>query len=504
MRGGWRLLPFVIYGMVFLGAALMVYNIYGFLRFARSIRNQKAFQTNSFILYVPIILLVLFLLGYLVVGFFGSPDLIMAGILFGGSIFVFIMYLLLSGITRRILANEQLEAKLLAAEEADRAKSRFLASISHEMRTPMNVILGLDSAALRSGDLAPDTRDKLEKIGQSGQHLLGLINNILNMNHIGGGAMQIAHDPFSLAESLEQLDAMVQALCDEKGLTYRTVLRDGAFDRYLGDATRLRQVLLSILENAVKYTDAPGTVTLSVGADGEENGLRTLRFAVSDTGIGIDRDFLPKIFDVFAQEDGSSTTRFGGTGVSLAVTKNIVELMGGTITVESEKNVGSTFTVTLHLCPAPADETPAEAPEGGSLEGRHILVVEDLDENAEIVQDLLELEGAESERAENGQAALEMFEQAAPGTYDAILMDLRMPVMDGLEATRRIRALPRADAKTIPIIALTANAFESDVRASMDAGMNAHLAKPTDTDCLYSTLKRLIEGVSDTKGGSSK
>ena len=264
----------------------------------------------------------------------------------------------------------------------------------------------------------------------------------------------------------------------------------------------------------MKYTDAPGTVTLSVGADGEENGLRTLRFAVSDTGIGIDSAFLPKIFDVFAQEDESSTTRFGGTGVSLAVTKNIVELMGGTITVESEKNVGSTFTVTLHLCPAPAEEAPAEeapaeeapaeAPEDGSLSGRHILVVEDLDENAEIVQDLLELEGAESERAENGQIALEMFERSAPGTYDAVLMDLRMPVMDGLEATRRIRALPRADAKTIPIIALTANAFESDVRASMDAGMDAHLAKPTDTDCLYSTLKRLIEGVSDTKGRSSK
>ena len=253
----------------------------------------------------------------------------------------------------------------------------------------------------------------------------------------------------------------------------------------------------------MKYTDAPGTITLSVGADGEQNGLRTLRFAVSDTGIGIDSAFLPKIFDVFAQEDESSTTRFGGTGVSLAVTKNIVELMGGTITVESEKNVGSTFTVTLHLCPAPA-EAPAEAPEDGSLSGRHILVVEDLDENAEIVQDLLELEGAESERAENGQIALEMFERSAPGTYDAILMDLRMPVMDGLEATRRIRALPRADAKTIPIIALTANAFESDVRASMDAGMDAHLAKPTDTDCLYSTLKRLIEGVSDTKGRSSK
>ena len=497
------MLSALIYGMVFLGAALMVYNIYGFLRFARSIRSQKAFETNSFILYIPIILLVMFLLGYLVVGIFGKPDVIMAGILFGGSIFVFIMYLLLSGITGRILANEHLEAKLIAAEESDRAKTRFLASISHEMRTPMNVILGLNSAALRSPDLPPDTREKLEKLGQSGQHLLGLINNILNMNHIGGGALEIQRDPFSLAESLEQVDAIAQPLCDEKGLTYRTVLREGAFGRYLGDAIRLRQVLISILENAVKYTDK-GTVTLSVDTAGEENGLRTLRFAVSDTGIGIDSAFLPKVFRVFEQEDGSSTTRFGGTGVSLAVTKNIVELMGGTITVESEKDVGSTFTVLLPLCPV-AEEAADEQPQAPDvpLEGRHILIVEDLPENAEIVQDLLELEGVETEIAENGQIALEKFERSQPASFDAILMDLRMPVMDGLEATRRIRALPRPDAKTVPIIALTANAFESDIRASLDAGMDAHLAKPTDTDCLYATIKRLIAGGAGTEGGDA-
>ena len=497
------MLSALIYGMVFLGAALMVYNIYGFLRFARSIRTQKAFETKSFILYIPIILLVLFLLGYLAVGIFGKPDVIMAAILFGGSIFVFIMYLLLSGITGRILANEHLEAKLLAAEESDRAKTRFLASISHEMRTPMNVILGLNSAALRSPDLPPDTREKLEKLGQSGKHLLGLINNILNMNHIGGGALEVRHEPFSLAEALEQVDAIAQPLCDEKGLTYRTVLREGALGRYLGDDTRLRQVLISILDNAVKYTDA-GTVTLSVDVAGEENGLRTLRFAVSDTGIGIDSDFLPKLFRVFEQEDGSSTTRYGGTGVSLAVTKNIVELMGGTISAESEKDVGSTFTILLPLCPV-ADDAAADAPQEAdiSLEGRRILIVEDLPENAEIVQDLLELEGASSDHAENGQIALEMFERSRPGDYDAVLMDLRMPVMDGLEATRRIRALPRPDAKTVPIIALTANAFESDIQASMDAGMNAHLAKPTDTDCLYSTLKRLIAGGPEAKGGDA-
>jgi CheY-like chemotaxis protein len=368
----------------------------------------------------------------------------------------------------------------------------------------MNVILGLNGAALRDPALTADTRDKLEKLGQSGRHLMGLINNILNMNHIGGDSLEISHEPFSMADSLAQVDAIAKELCDEKDLTYRAVLRDGALGWYLGDAIRLRQVLISILENAVKYTDAPGTVTLSVDADEEKDGFRPLRFAVSDTGIGIDSDFLPKVFSPFEREDESSTTRFGGTGVSLAVTKNTVELMGGTISVESEKGVGSTFTVMLPFCPAPEEcgqAAPAET--DVSLAGKHILIVEDLPENAEIVQDLLELEGASSDHAENGQVGLDMFDRSRPNSYDAILMDLRMPVMDGLEATRRIRALPRPDAKTVPIIALTANAFESDIQASMDAGMDAHLSKPTDTECLYATLRHLIADSSEAKGGGA-
>ncbi len=252
-------------------------------------------------------------------------------------------------------------------------------------------------------------------------------------------------------------------------------------------------MLLSILDNAVKYTDAPGTVTLSVQTAADASDLRTLRFAVTDTGVGIDSAFLPKVFEVFTQEDASATNRFGGSGISMALAKNIVELMNGNITVQSEKNVGSTFTVTLPLRLA-GDEIADAQEESVSLDGKRVLLAEDLPENAEIVTDLLELEGVETEHAENGQIALDLFSGAEPGTYDAILMDLRMPVMDGLEATRRIRTLPRADAKTIPIIALTANAFESDIRASLEAGMNAHLAKPADADYLYATLKRLIAG----------
>ncbi len=229
------MLPWLIDGLVFLGAALMVYNIIGFLRFARSVRSQKAFETKYGILYVPIALLVLFLLGYLFVGLFGKPDLVMGGILFGGSVFVFIMYKLLSDIIRRVLENEHLEAKLMAAEESDRAKTGFLATMSHEMRTPMNVILGLDSIALRNPDLPPETRTQLEKIGQSGQHLLELINNILSMNRIGDGVMELRNDPFSMADLLEQVNAIALTLCDEKGLTWRTEGIGEADGRYLGD-----------------------------------------------------------------------------------------------------------------------------------------------------------------------------------------------------------------------------------------------------------------------------
>lgn len=478
--------------MIFCGAALMVYNIWGFVHFARNIRSEKAFEAKSGILYIPIALLMFFLLGYLFVGFFGNPDIMMAGILFGGSIFVFIMYLLLSNVTRRILEAERLQAKLMASEEANRAKSSFLASVSHEMRTPMNVILGLDSLALRSPDLSSETRAQLEKIGQSGQHLLGLINNILSINSIGSGEQALRGESFSLAEALEQVNAIAQTLCEEKGLTYRSELGRGTSERYVGDAMQLKSALLNILDNAVKYTDAPGTVTFTAECLLEDGDTHTMRFAVADTGIGIDSVFLPRVFDVFSHEDESATNRFGGSGIGLAVTKRTVELMGGSVTAESEKNVGSVFTVTVPLHIAEEEQSDAPSLDEVSLAGKRVLIVEDMPENAEIVQDLLELEEIETELAENGQIALDRFDASPSDSYDAILMDLRMPVMGGLEAARRIRALARPDAKTVPIIALTANAFESDVQASLEAGMNVHLAKPTDATILYDTLKRVM------------
>jgi len=507
----------LVYGLVYLGSALMVYNIYGFLRFTRSVRKQKSWSGDDRILYVPLLLLVVFLLGYLAVGLFGKPDLIVAGILFGGSIFVFVMYRMLSSVVDRIFRNGEMEARLLAAEETNRAKTDFLASISHEMRTPMNVILGMDTLALKRADLPQDTREQLEKIGHSARHLSSLIDNILTFQEAESGEITIRSERFSLKETLEQICAQTSAQCESKGLDFQTAFSKCANRDYLGDAVALKRALLCILDNAVKYTDAPGSVHICVKCELEEDAFTRVSFIISDTGVGIDEDFLPKIFQPLTQENQSFTNRYGGSGMGLSVANSIVAQMGGDIQVVSHKGRGSIFTVSVPLLSVGGDAcancegckpdgSEACAMCGGcrhnvsvpkpvsqvSLAGRRILIVEDVDENAEIVADLLELEDAESERAENGLAAVNMVRDAEEWHYDAILMDLRMPVMDGLESTRQIRALAREDVKTIPIIALTANAFESDVEAALAAGMNAHLAKPADSDCLYETLKYWI------------
>lgn len=488
------MVQWVIYAMVYLGSALMVYNIAGFVRFARYIRGMKMWRWGNRILYVPIVLLVSFLMGYLMVGIFGKPDLIVAGILFGGSIFVFVMVRLLSSILQRVFENEHLEAELLAAEASNRAKSSFLASVSHEMRTPMNIILGQNALALKNPNLPAETREQLEKIGNSARSLSDLINGILDMQQIESGELTICSEPFSLGQALDELNALTGALCAKKGLEYQASLSERAAGDYLGDAAHLKQALMCLLNNAVKFTDAPGTVRFTVECAQADDARTDVRFIVRDTGVGIDEAFLPKIYEPFTQEDASFTNRFGGSGMGLTVANAIVTHMGGRIEVVSRKGEGSTFTVTVPLRPAaPAGgENGGDAAPPASLAGCRVLVVDDMPENAEIVSDLLELEGVASDTAGNGQAAVEKVMRSDAYYYDAILMDLRMPMMDGLEATRRIRALDRPDARTVPIIALTANAYESDIQNSLAAGMNEHLVKPVDADMLYDALRRWI------------
>ena len=402
--------------------------------------------------------------------------------------------------------NEALAEALTVAEDASRAKTVFLSNMSHEIRTPMNAIIGLDTLALHDAGLSEQTRDYLEKIGASARHLLGLINDILDMSRIESGRVILHKEEFSLGAVLEEINTMVMSQCSDKGLHYECRVLSEMDDWYVGDATKLKEVLINILSNAIKFTEAPGSVTMTVRRTAQFEDQSTLCFRVQDTGIGMDQDFLPKIFDPFSQEDGSTKNKYGSTGLGMAITKNIVEMMNGTISVESEKGVGTAFTVFVTLKNSEHEEAaPAAAPgqetasaSGGdeqrpTLAGRRILLAEDIEINAEIMMDVLSMEEIEADHAENGRVAVEMFSASTPGSYSAILMDIRMPEMDGLEAAAAIRALDRPDAKKIPIIALTANAFDEDVQRSLQAGMNAHPSKPVEPDHLYRTLEDLIE-----------
>lgn len=523
--------------------------------------------------------------------------------------------------------NEQLRTALEEARQANIAKTTFLSSMSHEIRTPMNAIIGLDNIALQESGLSENTRAYLEKIGHSARHLLALINDILDMSRIESGRMVMKSEEFAFHQMLEQVNTMISSQCQDKGLNFESIIHGNIANYYIGDETKLKQILINILGNAVKFTPSPGTVTLSVECISEYNGMSTLCFVMKDTGIGMDKEFLPKLFEVFSQEDATASNKYGGSGLGMSITKNIVEMMNGEISVQSEKGVGSEFTVMvtlknssrieddneallLHqmkvlivddnllecehakivfdkigiesdtclsgeqalsrmelqdarcepynlvildlkiheqngiditrlirekygndiavfiLIEDHREDVQQKAREVGvdgfieksqfastiidefrrvqkqkkkgkterikDLTGKRILVAEDIIINMEIVVELLSMKGMESECAENGKIALEMFKNSSPGYYDAILMDVRMPVMNGLEAVAAIRKLDREDAKTIPVIAMTANAFDEDVQRSLQAGMNAHLTKPIDMECVYETIGELL------------
>ena len=401
--------------------------------------------------------------------------------------------------------QKQTEIEKALAEENSRAKTSFLSNMSHEIRTPMNAIIGLDNIALRDPDLPARTRDHLEKIGSSADHLLGLINDILDMSRIESGRMVLKNEEFYFEEFLNQINIIINGQCQDKGIDYECKVVGDVKDYYIGDDMKLKQVMINILGNSVKFTEAPGSVTLTVEQIAQDDETCTLKFVMKDTGIGMDKEYIPKIFESFSQEDGTTTNKYGGSGLGMAITKNFVEMMDGEIHVESEKGVGSVFTVTVKLersDRSAAEEKESETSSAGyseeTLAGRRVLMAEDVEQNAEILADLLELEDIESEHAKNGKEAVQMFADSEAGYYDVILMDVRMPEMDGLTATEKIRALKRPDAKTIPIIAMTANVFDEDVERSMQAGMNAHLFKPLEPDKMYETIARLI---AEAEGG---
>lgn len=535
--------------------------------------------------------------------------------------------------------NAQLKLALEEAKQASIAKTAFLSRMSHEIRTPMNAIIGLDNIALKDETLTDSARTYLEKIGGSARYLLSLINDILDMSRIESGRMVIKREEFLFSNFLDQIRTIVDGQCRDKGLNFKCLIRGELDEYYIGDDTKLKQVMINILGNSVKFTNPGGTIFMGIEKIASYENQSTLKFSLQDTGVGMDKEYLPKIFEAFSQEDATTTSKYGGSGLGLAITQNIVELMNGTIRVDSTKGVGTTFTVEIPLQNVDKkdvmndlniqphdmhiliiDDNPVdlrhaqimleevgvtsetcrsgkealemirlahgrreeynlvlvdwkmpeqdgvdvtreirkvlgtdttvviltsynwsdveeEAKEAGvdafmskpifansvlnefkqamlkkqgrteekkeeaDLRGRRILVAEDVEVNAIIMQELLSMGGMESEVAENGQLAVELFESHPENYFDAILMDVRMPVMDGLEATRKLRALARPDSKMIPIIAMTANAFDEDVQNSLQAGMNAHLAKPVEPEHLYKTLTEIIGAVTYVRKG---
>ena len=384
------------------------------------------------------------------------------------------------------------------AEEANSAKSAFLATMSHEMRTPLNAIIGMSIIA-RTADTPEKREQALKKIEAASIHLSGVINDILDMSKIESGRLELCEEPFVLDGLVSSAVSVVSHRLAEKNLLFTVNVDPSTPSCLSGDQQRLQQVIINLLANAVKFTPEGGAVTLDIAPVERLPASCRLRVAVSDTGIGIAKEHQKKLFRSFEQADSSVSRRFGGTGLGLVISKSIVEMMGGEIAVSSEEGCGSCFHFTVvlqtvaesslessrvHHAAACIDYT-------GRFEGRRILLAEDIDINQEIVIALLESTGVSIDTAENGRIALDLFEEQ-PERYDLVLMDIHMPEMDGYEAARRIRASDVPHGRTVPIIAMTANAFREDIERCLDAGMNDHLSKPVSVDKMMSAIGRYL------------
>jgi CheY-like chemotaxis protein/nitrogen-specific signal transduction histidine kinase len=385
------------------------------------------------------------------------------------------------------------------AEQASRAKSNFLANMSHEIRTPMNAIIGMTAIAKNSGDLK--RKDNcLEKIDGASVHLLGIINDVLDMSKIEEDKFELSYAEFELSAMIQRVVDIFEFRLAEKEQKLIINQYPSLPQRIITDDQRLAQVITNLIGNAIKFTPQKGTITLSVRRlESEEENFCTLEIRVSDTGIGIPKEQHSKLFKSFVQVDSSIGRKFGGTGLGLAISKKIVELMQGEILIESEVNKGSTFIVTIRAgiptaSAAPASEIPDSKPVPDiqpDFHGRRILLAEDVDINREIVITILEPLGLEIAEAVDGQQAYDLF-RADPDGYDLIFMDIHMPGVDGYASTRLIRAVDHPKAKTVPIIAMTANVFREDVERCHAAGMNDHLGKPLNFGAVTAVLKKYL------------
>ena len=389
--------------------------------------------------------------------------------------------------------NRELNRLRAVAETASIAKSTFLNNMSHDIRTPMNAIIGFTNIALKQNP-KPEVKACLDKISDSSEHLLALINDVLDISRIESGKVQYTPAPVDITEVSDSVLSIMYGYLSNRDITFQTELGQPQTRYVLTDAVRVREVLVNILGNAVKFTNDGGTVTYAVSYHpGEDDRHVNVRYRISDTGIGMSEEFVTHIFDEFSQEEHGARTQYKGTGLGMAITKRYVDLMGGTISVESKKGVGSTFTVELPMEIADSCEGKKTDFAVGKvdLHGLKVLLAEDNDLNAEIAIVQLEELGMHITRAVDGEEAVRCFAENPQGTFDIILMDVMMPKMNGYEATKAIRSIQnRPDAAEIPIIAMTANAFAEDVQASLDAGMNGHLSKPIVIDEVVKAIAR--------------
>ena len=389
-----------------------------------------------------------------------------------------------------------------AAQAANRAKSDFLARMSHDIRTPMNAIMGMTAVAAMHLNEPERLKDCLNKITIASRHLLALINDVLDMSKIESGKATLDEAPFAVPDMVRSVQTIIQPQADKKDQQLEVITEALEHPAVVGDAPRIQQVLVNILGNAVKFTPEGGHIIFSVRElSSTVHGMGCYQFVCRDNGMGMDEQFLKTIFEPFSRADNSATRNIEGTGLGMSITRSIVQMMEGDIRVESAPGQGSTFTVEIHLKlqdsgrqAAPAGEEPAlgEDLSEPSFEGKRVLLVEDNELNREIAEELLTAMGVTVEQAEDGKQALDMVSQAPLHYYDLVLMDVQMPVMNGYEAARAIRALDRPDAGELPMVAMTANAFATDIRAALDAGMNGHLAKPVEVAKLAQTLKRWL------------
>jgi signal transduction histidine kinase/ActR/RegA family two-component response regulator len=390
-----------------------------------------------------------------------------------------------------------IEEALRSAEEANRAKTVFLSNMSHDIRTPMNAIIGFTTLAQTHLDDIDQVKDYLDKISSSSIHLLSLINDVLDMSRIESGRLHIEEKECDLLELIHSVEEIILPDLQAKGLNF-TMDTSQLNDNYaICDSLRLNRVLLNLLGNAIKFTESGGDVKLTVlETSNDGQGIGIFEFHVIDNGIGMSEEFIGRVFEPFERERNSTVSGVQGTGLGMSISKNIVDMMGGTIEVDSIKGKGTEFTVTIPMKVVNHKKSTIETPSKNTsvvdFHGKRVLLVEDNDLNREIAMEILSAVGLIVEEAEDGNVAIEKLLERGADYYSVVLMDIQMPTMDGYTATKNIRAFEDSKLANIPIIAMTANAFEEDRQKAISAGMNAHIAKPISIEVLFETLKKVL------------